>query len=70
MSSRACITFTAAQRSSLECISRETGAPFAELVRRAVDSFVAARDAGRDRDPAHPAREPDAPGPSPSIISH
>ncbi len=65
VSSRFCITFTPGQRSLLGRISRETGAPIAELVRRAVDAFVAARDAGRDRDPAHPAGEPDASRPSP-----
>jgi hypothetical protein len=48
-SARICITFKAGQRSALDRISRASGAPLSELVRRAVDSFVAARAAGHDR---------------------
>jgi hypothetical protein len=48
-SARVCITFKAGQRSALGRISRESGAPFAELVRRAVDSFVEAHAAGFDQ---------------------
>jgi hypothetical protein len=45
-----CITFKAGQRAALDRISRASGAPLSELVRRAVESFVAARAAGHDRE--------------------
>ena len=48
-SARMCITFRAGQRAALDRISRASGAPLSELVRRAVDSFVAARADGHDR---------------------
>jgi hypothetical protein len=47
-SARICITFKPAQRSALGRMSQESGAPLSELVRRAVDSFVAGRVAGHD----------------------
>jgi hypothetical protein len=43
-----CITFRAGQRSALDRISRASGAPLSELVRRAVDPFVAGHVAGHD----------------------
>jgi hypothetical protein len=48
-SARICITFKAGQRSALDRMSRVSGAPVSELVRRAVDSFVVARALGHDR---------------------
>jgi hypothetical protein len=44
-----CITFKAGQRAALDRISRASGAPLSELVRRAVDSFLAAHADGHDR---------------------
>ena len=64
MSSRICITIKPGQRSALDRISAESGAPLAELVRRAVDSFVAARFAGRDRSLVRPGLEPEESEPS------
>ncbi len=57
MSSRICITFKAGQQSALKRISQESGAPIAELVRRAVDSFVVERAASDDRAPVQPGRD-------------
>ena len=64
MSSRVCITFKAGQRSALKRISRESGAPFAELVRRAVDSFLAACVAGHDLEPDRADSRPGEPAAS------
>jgi hypothetical protein len=60
-SARNCITFKAGQRSALDRMSRVSGAPVSELVRRAVDSFVVARAVGLDRlesDPSESATTP------------
>jgi hypothetical protein len=48
---RACITLKSRQLEALKSLSRETGAPIAELARRAVDAFLMARVAGVDRKP-------------------
>jgi hypothetical protein len=48
---RACITLKSRQLEALKGLSRETGAPVAELTRRAVDAFLTARFAGEDRQP-------------------
>jgi hypothetical protein len=49
---RASITLRSQQLEALKGLSRETGAPVAELTRRAVDAFLTARFAGEDRKPA------------------
>jgi len=43
---RACFTMRSDQLEGLRRISRETGAPVAELTRRAVDAFLAGTVAG------------------------
>ena len=43
---RACLTLRSRQLRALQDLSRETGAPVAELTRRAVDAFLAGRVAG------------------------
>jgi hypothetical protein len=43
---RACLTLKSHQFEALKNLSRETGAPVAELTRRAVDAFLMARAAG------------------------
>jgi hypothetical protein len=48
---RACITLKSRQLEALKGLSRETGAPVAELTRRAVDAFLTAQVAGEDRQP-------------------
>ena len=44
--SRACFTLRATQLDALRGLSRATGAPLAELTRRAVDAYLAARVPG------------------------
>jgi hypothetical protein len=43
---RACLTLKSRQLRALQDLSRETGAPVAELTRRAVDAYLASRVAG------------------------
>ena len=64
MSSRVCITFKTGQHSALKRISQVSGAPIAELVRRAVDSFVAERATSDDRAPVQPGRGESGSSPS------
>jgi hypothetical protein len=46
---RTCITLKSCQLSALKGLSRETGAPVAELTRLAVDAFLMAQAAGDNR---------------------
>jgi hypothetical protein len=43
---RACLTLRSRQLEALKRLSQESGAPVAELARRAVDAFLAGRVAG------------------------
>jgi hypothetical protein len=43
---RACLTLRSSQLEALRSLSKETGAPVAELARRAVDAFLASRVTG------------------------
>jgi Ribbon-helix-helix domain len=43
---RACISLRSDQVDALKDVSRQTGAPVAELTRRAVDAYLAGRAAG------------------------
>jgi Ribbon-helix-helix domain len=40
---RACLTLRSSQLEALKSLSKETGAPVAELARRAIDGFLASR---------------------------
>lgn len=53
-STRACLTLKTDQLEALRCLSRETGAPVAELARRAVDAFLAGRVPGYVPGPSRP----------------
>lgn len=50
---RACLTLRARQIDELREISRQTGAPVAELTRRAIDAYLAGRRG--DRQPPEPS---------------
>jgi Ribbon-helix-helix domain len=52
---RACLTLRSTQLDALRDLSRATGAPVAELTRRAVDSFLADRVLGYTPGLGHPA---------------
>jgi hypothetical protein len=67
---RACLTIKSSQLRALKGLSRETGAPVAELTRRAVDAFLAARVPGYLPGPGHPASPPDHPGPTLATIHY
>lgn len=54
---RACVTLLSRQLDELREISRESGAPVAELMRRAIDAYLAGRSGGRQ----HPASSPGEP---------
>lgn len=56
---RTCVSLRSAQLDALRGVSRETGAPVAELTRRAVDLFLAGKVAG-----SIPASQHSAPIPS------
>ena len=53
-STRACLTLKTDQLEALKGLSRETGAPVAELVRRGLDSFLADRVPGYVAGPSRP----------------
>jgi hypothetical protein len=53
---RTCLTFRSSQIEALKILSRESGAPAAELVRRAVDAFLGARLAGPDHETGQAGR--------------
>lgn len=62
---RACLTLRSAQLEALKGLSRQTGAPVAELARRAVDAFLAGRVAGYVPGwQHHPGPEPCQTGPA------
>jgi hypothetical protein len=52
---RTCLSFTPKQIAELRSLSRETGAPIAELARRAVDAFLLARLGDRRGNSDRPA---------------
>jgi Ribbon-helix-helix domain len=57
---RTCLTLRSSQLDALKDLPRATGAPVAELARRAVDAFLASRLAGylaASRHPGHDAYE-------------
>lgn len=54
---RACVTLRSHQLHELREISRQTGAPVAELMRRAIDAYLAGRRGGRQ----HPEPSPGEP---------
>jgi Ribbon-helix-helix domain len=51
---RTCMTLMSRQVEAMRSLSRETGAPVAELTRRAVDAFLATRVAGYISGTQHP----------------
>jgi len=55
---RACLTLRSNQLEALRGLSRETGAPVAELARRAVDAYLAGRVAGFVPGSQHPGPVP------------
>ena len=55
---RACFTLRSNQLEALREVSRETGAPVAELTRRAVDAFLVNRIVGYRPGPLFPASGP------------
>jgi hypothetical protein len=66
---RACLTLKSRQLQALQDLSRESGAPVAELTRRAVDAYLAARVPGYVPGPGHQASALDHPGPTP-VTTH
>jgi hypothetical protein len=67
---RACLTLRSNQLEALRGLSRETGAPVAELTRRAVDVYLAGRVAGYVPGAHHPGPVPhDAGSLSPTYSS-
>ena len=65
-STRACLTLKSRQIEALRCLSHESGAPVAELVRRSLDAFLALRVPGYLAEPGH-AASPPVPNPSIAI---
>ena len=63
---RACLTLRSRQLRALQDLSRETGAPVAELARRAVNAFLAGRVAGFVPGAQQSRSEPCELGPAPS----
>jgi Ribbon-helix-helix domain len=61
---RACLTLRSSQLRALRGLSRETGAPVAELTRRAVDAFLTARVPGYPSGPERAAPPSDQPDPT------
>lgn len=57
---RACVTLRSRQLDSLREISRQTGAPVAELTRRAIDEYLEGRRGGRTHPDPSPAQPPAA----------
>jgi hypothetical protein len=53
---RACLTLRSDQLAALKGLSEATGAPMAELARRALDSFIAARLASPDHETGQTGR--------------
>ena len=66
---RACFTLRSNQLDALREISRETGAPVAELTRRAVDAFLVDRVAGYRPGPPYAVTNSDESGPTPSTTT-
>jgi len=51
---RACLTLKSRQLEALKGLSRKTGAPVAELARRAVEAYLVAHVHGHELEPDHP----------------
>jgi hypothetical protein len=64
---RACLTLRSRQLEALRGLSRETGAPVAELTRRAVDAYLASRVAGYVPGSQHLESDPHESTPTPSM---
>lgn len=61
---RTCLTLRSSQLEAMKDLSRQTGAPMAELTRRAVDAFLAGRVAGFVPGVQQSRAEPCEPGPT------
>ena len=66
---RTCISLRLTQLATLRDLSRDTGAPVAELTRRAVDAFLVGRVAGYVPGWQNPAPEPCEAGPA-AVTTH
>jgi hypothetical protein len=61
---RACIPLRSTQLETLRSLSKDSGAPVAELIRRAIDSYLATRLAGYVPGTGLPATGQDRPAPA------
>ena len=66
---RACLTLKSRQLRALQDLSLESGAPVAELARRAFDAFLVARVPGYVPGSFRPEPEANEAGPAPSTAT-